>query len=200
MSTSELPREVVCNTTPIRHYAVVGQFGLLVEMLGGKVCVPREVLDLDENLDGAAPLLSEIGQTERYFAKRSGQIEAWSRIHALRQRTDIEVIDLDHEELVLFAEVRSSRLMKQLGLAGVLGPGEAAVMAIAINRGWAALLDDAAARSALSHKSPETEIWTSREVLRSAVAQDHLTSDAAESIYLEMRSHGYRGPDSLWGP
>lgn len=200
MSTSEPRREpTVCNTTPVRYFAVVGHFDLLVEIFDGRVNVPREVLDPDEEPDGIAPLLSEIGQTERHFATRSSDIEGWSRIRALWQRTDIEVVDLSAEEIVLFAELRSRQFTKEMGLAGALGPGEAAVIAIAVIRGWAAVLDDAAARAALSQRSPETEVWTSRELLRSAAVQGHLTSEAAESIYLEMREKGYRGPDSLWG-
>lgn len=200
LTTFEPPPDAVCNTTPLRYFAVVGHFDLLVEALGGLLRVPRQVLDPEDDPEGIASLLSEIGQTERYLGTRSDEIERWSRVRALRQRTDIEVLDLDQDELSLFAEFRSSSFRKQLGLAAVLGPGEAAAMAIAITRGLSAILDDAAARKALMHKSPATDVWTSREVLRSAAGRGLITSDAAATIYLDMRDAGYRGPDSLWSP
>lgn len=179
----------------------MGQFDLLVEILGGTVTVPRHVFDPDEDPDGVAALLSEIGRTERYFAKRADDVEGWSRIRALRQREDMLVTDLDEDELGLFAELQSRDFTHELGLAA-LGPGEAAVIAIAVNRGWAAVLDDAAARSALNFKNPGSKVATSRELLRSAAVSDdvNLTSEEAEAIYLEMRSRGYRGPDSVWTP
>lgn len=200
LTISEPRREpVICNTTPVRHFAVVGQFDLLARILGGTVKVPRQVLDPDEDPDGVASLLSEIGQTERYLARRAREIERWSRLRALRQRHDLEVIDLTQDELGVFTEVQSRQFAQELGLAA-LGAGEAAVIAIASERSWAAVLDDAAARKALAHKSPATDVWTSRELLRCAAGQRYITSDAAESIYLEMREAGYRGPDSLWSP
>ena len=60
---------LVCNTTPVRYFALVGQFELLVRILDGEVRVPRQVLDPDEDPDGIESLVSEIAQSERYWAK-----------------------------------------------------------------------------------------------------------------------------------
>jgi hypothetical protein len=169
------------------------------------VLVPRQVLDLEEHPDGLTPtsLLSEIGRSERYWAARSGDqegMERWNRFRALRTRTDIELVDLDDAEVALFAEVSSWRFARSLGLAGPLGSGEAAVIAVAETRGWDAALDDFAARNALSHRNPGIRIWTSRELLRQAVlARSLLDSAEAQIVYDDMLAEGYRGPATLWG-
>jgi len=193
---------LVCNTTPVRYFALVGQFDLLVEVLGGVVCVPRQVIDPDDDPDGIESLVSEITQSERYWAKRSVDPEAmqnWDRLRKLRSRNDIRVVDLDDDELEAFAEMIGPRYAKSVGLAGALGHGEAAVIAIAESRSWTAVMDDALARDVLLRRSPGTGVLTTRELLRRAVAQDLLDSAEAQLIYSDMLSKGYRGPPGLWG-
>jgi predicted nucleic acid-binding protein len=192
---------LVCDTTPVRYFALVGQFAILVRVLGGEVCVPRQVMDPDEDPDGIESLVSEIGQSERYWAKRSVDPEAmqnWDRLRKLRARDDIRVVDLEDEELGAFAEMISPRYTKSIGLAGPLGPGEAAVIAIAESRDWTAAMDDALARQVLLRRSPGTSVVTTRELLRRAVAQGVLDSLGAQLIYDDMLAKGYRGPPSLW--
>ena len=88
---------------------------------------------------------------------------------------------------------------RRLGLAGRLGPGEAAVMAIAINRNWAAVIDDGSARSALRELSAETQILSCQILLRTAVvALELIDSAEAQIIYDDLLSGGFRGPDTLW--
>lgn len=205
LNTSASQRDlIICNTTPVRYFALVGQFDLLVSTLGGRVPVPRQVLDLDDDPDQLTPtsLLSEIGRSERYWAARSGDqqgMEKWDRLRALRSRTDIEVVDLSDTEVALFADVSSEKFARSLGLAGPLGSGEAAVIAIAETRGWYAALDDFAARTALTHRQPGIQIWTSRDLLRQAVlAHSLLTSEQARIVYWDMLAAGYRGPPELW--
>jgi len=101
------------------------------------VRVPRTVFDPEE--DEKAILLSEIGRSERYWTRRSrasDAIKKWSSLRALRQRIDIEVIDLHDEEFALFAELQTRPYARKLGFANVLDPGEAAVIAAAVARGW----------------------------------------------------------------
>jgi predicted nucleic acid-binding protein len=192
---------LVCNTTPVRYFALVGQFELLVRILGGEVRVPRQVMDPDEDPDGIESLVSEIAQSERYWAKRSVDPEAmqnWDRLRKLRSRDDIQVIDLDDDELGAFSEMVSPSYTKSIGLAGALGSGEAAVIAIAESRNWTAAMDDALARDVLLRRSPGTRVITTRELLRQAVAQQLVDSAEAQLIYDDMLAKGYRGPPGLW--
>lgn len=203
MSTSTQHRDVVCNTTPIRIFAIVGQFNLLAEALDGTVRVPREVLDLEEDPDLPEALLSEVGRAERHFAKRSANPEALDRrqrLAALRARSDIEVVDLDHEERIHKAQLTSRSTAREHGLVAPLGEGEAAVMVLAERRVWVAVIDDAAARRVLADVAPTVEVVTSRELLVGAVTESGLLDSAeAELIYDDMLAAGYRGPADLFG-
>ncbi len=192
---------LVCNTTPVRYFALVGQFDILVRVLGGEVWVPRQVMDPDEDPDGIESLVSEIARSERYWAKRSVDPEAtqnWDRLRKLRARDDIRVVDLEDDELGAFSEMISPRYTNSIGLAGPLGPGEAAVIAIVESRAWTAAMDDALAREVLLRRSPGTGVVTTRGLLRRAVAQGVLESPGAQLIYDDMLAKGYRGPPSLW--
>jgi predicted nucleic acid-binding protein len=197
-----LHETLICNTTPVRYFALVDHVDLLVRILGGEMRVPRQVLDPDEDPDGIERLVSEIAQSERYWAKRSVDPEAmqnWDRLRKLRSRGDIRVVDLEDDELVAFSELVSPRYAKTIGLAGALGLGEAAVIAIAECRSWTAVMDDALAREVLLRRSPGTVVVTTRELVRRAVGQDLLDGPEAQSLYDHMLARGYRGPPGLWG-
>jgi predicted nucleic acid-binding protein len=192
---------VICNTSPVRYFALVGQFDLLVRLLDGQARVPRQVLDPEEDPDGIESLISEVARSERYWAKRSTDpesMENWSRLRALRSRTDITVVDLEGEELPVFAELVGPSYPRTVGLVGALGPGEAAVIAVSENRGWTAALDDALARDVIAHRSPGVSVTTTRGLLRRGVAQQLLDSAEAQLIYDDMLGTGYRGPSGLW--
>ncbi len=192
---------LVCNTTPVRYFALVGQFDILVRVLGGEVWVPRQVMDPDEDPDGIESLVSEIARSERYWAKRSVDPEAtqnWDRLRKLRARDDIRVVDLEDDELGAFSEMISPRYTNSIGLAGPLGPGEAAVIAIVESRAWTAAMDDALAREVLLRRSPGTGVVTTRGLLRRAVVRGVLESAEAELVYGDMLAKRYRGPPSLW--
>jgi predicted nucleic acid-binding protein len=192
---------LICNTTPVRYFALVGQFDVLVQALGGEVHVPRQVMDPGEDPDGIESLVSEIARSERYWAKRSVDPEAmqnWDRLRRLRSRDDICVVDLEDDELGAFSEMISPWYAKSIGLAGPVGAGEAAVIAISEKRGWTAAMDDALAREVLRRRSPGTAVVTTRELLRQAVAQGVLDSAGAQLVYADMLDKKYRGPPSLW--
>jgi predicted nucleic acid-binding protein len=203
LSTSPLQRdEIICNTTPVRYFAIVARVDILVGACGGRLVVPRIVFDPDEDPDlRPASLLSEIGQSERYWAVRShagDALEVLSRLRSLRTRDDVGAIDLDEAELAIFAEVSGRRFAREMGLAAPLGKGEAAVIAIAENRGWTAVVDDWAGRESLARRAPAVEVLTTRELLRATALDGDLSSSEAEKIYAEMRARGYRGPEGLW--
>jgi predicted nucleic acid-binding protein len=204
LTISEPPLELLCDTTPIRYFTVVGQIDLLVAVAGGIVLVPREVLDLDEAEEDPADLISEIGKSERYFARRSVDPDAmakWSRLRSLRVRQDLVVVDMDDEELETYAELRSLAFAKAEGIAP-LGPGEAAVIAIAERRNVRVAMDDGPGRRVLAQRAPLVAIQTTRDLLRMAASGElHLIeSPEAMIIYADMKADLLAGPDSLWEP
>lgn len=197
------PRDLVCNTTPVRIFAVIVQFDVLAGALGGTVHVPREVLNPDEDEDLPESLLSEIGKSQRHFQKRvkgPTALETSHRLRALRTREDIEIIDLTEAEQGRKAELSSRATAREHGLAGPLGEGEAAAMAIAEARQRTAAMDDAAARRVLAHIAPDVPVVTTRELLVSAVTEAGLLESAEAQIsYADMLAAGYRGPHDLFG-
>jgi predicted nucleic acid-binding protein len=201
MNTSESPpNRILCNTTPTRIFALVGRFDLLVELCDGEVLVPRAVFDPDEDPDGPRDLNSEIARSERYWRSRSidpDAIENWFELCALRERSDITIIDLTLEEEIRYAELQNREIQARLGLAARLGPGEAAVIAISESRGLIAAIDDGAARRVLAELSPGTSVTTTRELLQKAVSAELLDSIEAQDLYEHMLDKGYRGPP-LW--
>lgn len=48
MTTSEPPPDLLCDTTPIRYFTIVGKIDLLALTAGGALFLPREVLDPEE--------------------------------------------------------------------------------------------------------------------------------------------------------
>jgi hypothetical protein len=202
LSTYELHDRLVCNTTPIRHFALSGHFDLLVRLVGGLLRTPRTVFDPTEDPEGPQRLVSEIGQSERHWAYRSthpDRTEKWSRLRALRMRNDIEPIDLEDDELATFAELQTPVYARSIGFGLPLGAGEAAVVAISESRGWAAVIDDAAGRAAYDDRVPAGTVLTSRELLRAGVSEGVLTSPEADLVYADLREGRYAGPESLWG-
>jgi predicted nucleic acid-binding protein len=204
LTTSRPLEPPIFDTTPVRHFALIGQFDLLVELVVGVVRVPRTVLDPEEDPDGIETLLSEIGQSARYWARRSNAedaMEKWGRLNALRGTDDLEVVDLEGEqELQLFAELQTAAYARSLGLAAPLGAGEAAVISLANHRGLPAVIDDAGGRAAFADRIPGGSVLTSRDVLRAAAARGDLTSAEAELVYIDLLSGRYYGPEDLWGP
>lgn len=181
---------------------MVGQFDLLIGALGGALRTPRQVFDPEDDLDRPGPLVSEIGNSERYFRRRSaGDVEVtqkWNNLRSIRVREDIEVLDLTDEEEGAYTELTSLAFTRVQGLAAPLGRGEAAVMAIAENREYAVVMDDGPARRVLNERSPGHEVMTTRQVLRLAVAKELIDSASAQLVYIDMLAEGFRGPTALW--
>jgi predicted nucleic acid-binding protein len=205
LDTSASPPEpTVCDTTALRHFAIVSQFDLLVRALGGTVFAPRQVFDDQDDVDTPGVLVSELGASERYYRRRSARepeaSDKWSRLRSLRQRNDIEILDLAHDddEEATYAELTSLDLARRYGLAAPLGPGEAAVIAIATHRGMRAALDEYAGRHILADRSPGHVAVTTRDLVRAAVHDGFIESPEAQIIYADMLAEGYRGPQSLW--
>ena len=192
---------VICNTTPTRYFALASQLDLLSQICGGAIRVPRLVFDPEDDADDPPEFLSEIGASERYWAKRASTAEAaenWLRLGLLRTRGDLEVIDMSIEELERYAELASQATQSRFRLAAELGRGEAAVMAIAESRDWTAVMDDRDAITVLNQISPGTRTITTRDLLRSAVYDETLDTREADEVYRLMLERGYWGPPGLW--
>lgn len=185
----------------MRYFALAGQLDLLSRILGGLIRVPRQVWDPEDPAVSPEGLLSEIGQAERYWARRSRDPEAaqnQSRLLAFHSRRDIEIVDLQPAEQETYAELKSIEFARTVGLVAPLGRGEAAVIAIAESRDWEVLMDDAAARRVLGERNERLMITTTRMLLQGAAEQGIVDDGEAQLIYVDMLAKGYLGPPTLW--
>lgn len=201
LNTSAHLPETVCDTTSIRYFTICGRFDLLPKVFGGKVFVPRQVFDPTEDAGGVWGLQSEIVKTEAHFSRNLTTPENmtyWSRFHALHPRKDIVVLDMNEDELALYAEFTSDPFRRQANLVRGLGPGESAVMAIAEKRDWNAAIDDGVAREVFSRRAPALTVFSTRDLVRACAWHDLISTDDAINLYKCMKDLNYRGPDSLY--
>lgn len=106
---------------------------------------------------------------------------------------------MDDQHLEVYTTLRSLAFARKRRIAP-LGPGEAAVIAIAERGDYRVAMDDGQARSVLRERAPGVHISTTRDLLRLAVAQERISSPEAEIVYSDMKADHLAGPDSLWEP
>jgi len=190
----------ISDATALRYFALADRTDLLVATAGGKLAVPRQVLDPSEDPNGPEEFLSEIGHSARYFSKRPRRkdpsaMRRYSLLASLRSRVDLEVVDLGPQEQVAYATLMSRHFSREMGLRGTLASGEAAVIAWAERRDCVAVIDEADGRKVLALRAPKVTIATMLDVLKRAVEVSLISEDDARPLYESMREEHYRGPD-----
>lgn len=79
-------------------------------------------------------------------------------------------------------EMAKSEALQEATAKGSLDAGEAQVVAIAIGRGWRALVDDRAAQRFLKSQRGEGSWLTTPEIIVEAIRQGRLTVDQADAL------------------
>lgn len=188
-----------------RHLSVLNQAHILVSATG--LLAPRVVVDPsdpsgDVLLTRQPSTLSELAAAEQYFLARyrkHQRLEDFTtseQLRKLRADPDTRVVDLTEDEVADAADFASSEYVYHHGLAVGLGRGECAVLAIAVNRGLAAGLDDGAARRLAA--SIGVSVVTTEDLLRAAVDRCIVSKEDAESIQQSLVGRGFRGSASLY--
>lgn len=198
----------IADTVIIRNFLLVNRMDVLLELAGGNVCVPSEVLHPDDFRAAApAPLgpLSELGRGLWLYRERASdphlketdqalltaRLARFESLPDLLQRAAIRVVELADSELMLFARLRDREFLTTLGLRR-LGAGEAACLAVATSRGWVLATDDGDALRALASLAPGHPYRRTRQVLELAVSEGLLSCGEARSIHHSMvREHGF---------
>ncbi len=162
-----MPEPAVVDTVVLRYFLFVARQDLLVALLGSPLMVPRVVFDPDEG-DVPEAAMSELTGSIRFQrraaadggrlpAARSRAVTNAERLEAIFEmhaRGDVEVVDLEVEELDLFARLTSTDSARELGLSFSIQAGEAACIALAVKRGWVLATDDQDALAALGALDP----------------------------------------------
>lgn len=207
-----LPAEpLIADTVCVNYFLKVGEFGLLQELVGGAVRVPRAVFDPDEPVDAAEEALSELRRGLRYFQRRvrdpvldpQARDQARTVLRRFKQLDDlaaagaITVVDLTEDELRSYTRLRTDKTATDLGLVGRLGPGEAACLSIVAHRNWAVATDDNDAIHVAAQVAPRSTIWRIRALLSAAADSGLITSVSAREIHARMMKAGFWDTGSL---
>ena len=200
-----MPEPAVVDTVVLRYFLFVARQDLLVALLGRPLMVPRVVFDPDE---GGVPedAMSEITRSihvQRKAAADPGRLptvrtraatnaERLQGFFGMHERDDAEVVDLDTEELGLFARLTSDEGARSLGLRFAIQPGEAACVALAVKRGWVLATDDQDALKALEALSPGHAYERIRRLLQRAADEGLIGQGDANDVHAKMRHLGFR--------
>jgi hypothetical protein len=198
---------VVCDTTVLRNFAVLGLHGVLAAVCGGRfICVP-DVAVLDGGvLDGELAEIRtaievEAGSAQGGSSMQSTLVAALDGIDRLAQSFDdhVDVHHLGADDAVLALRLRSPAersWRRNQGLSATpLGAGEAASIAVSIRLGCALATDDVPARRAYERLGGNALLW-STDLLQHAVDATLLTLAEASSALAVLRArYRFHAPD-----
>lgn len=192
----------IADTVIIRNFLLIDRMDVLLELAGGSVFVPSEVLHPDDfSIATPAPLgpLGELGRGLWLYRERlndpqlnetnravlADRLARFESLPDLMERGNIQVVELGDAELALFARLRDRKFLGSLGLKR-LGAGEAACLAVAISRGWVLATDDSDALRALDSLAPGCVYRRTRQLLELAVGEGLLSCEDARSMHHSM--------------
>jgi predicted nucleic acid-binding protein len=163
---------IVVNTTVISNFAAVDRLGLLRELFG-VVHIPPQV----------------------YQEIRTGLEEGYRFYEGIEDL----IHPLSAEGWIRMVGVGDEGALRQLDdLLNHLDQGEAACVALAVERGWAVLTDDAAARKEARRLG--VSLSGSVGCLALAVERGLCTVDEGNALLVQMIEWGYRAPMRDLGP
>lgn len=203
----------VIDTVVLHYFLVVDRAALLLKLLDPPVGVPRIVFDPDDG-EGIEAMVSELRQNILYEERvarsaipnedeepngelHSARSTAEARAERLRQIEGIvedgavQIVDLTEDELDLFGQLTSREPDPALGILIALDDGEAACLAIAINRGWTLATDDGDALRVLDRLQSGHDYERIRRLLARAATDGHVTMAEANQIHHGMQVAGF---------
>ncbi len=203
----------VVDTVVLHYFLVADRAELLLELLDSPVGMPRIVFDPDDD-EGREIGVSELRRNIRYERRLANEAapddgddvareledaraSAETRVQRLCQIGDlvadgrIEVLDLTEEEQEMSAQLASSEPDPALGLLVALDDGEAACVAIAIERRWTLATDDTDALRVLDRLAPSHPYERIRRLLIRAANDGLITETEANDIHAVMTRAGF---------
>ena len=193
----------VVDTVILHYFLLVEHAELLLELLDPPAGVPRIVYDPDDG-DGADAVVSELRRNIRYEqrivrATKPHEPEhhhATERVRRLQvidglMGDALQVIDMTDAERIVFRRLTAEQPDRELGLILPLDPGEAACVAIALERGHVLATDDADALRALHRVRPDHPYERIRRLLIRAGNDAVITKKEANDIHRRMREMGF---------
>jgi hypothetical protein len=190
----------VVDTVVLHYFLLVEKSELLLDLLEPPVGIPRIVYDPDEGESAGA---SELRRNIRYEERIARTSHAGAERHAALQRVQrleaidplvgdpVQVFDMTDSELDFFGRLTAERPDDELSLVAPLGAGEAACVAIAIERGHVMATDDADGLRVLHRLRPNHPYERIRRLLIRAGENALVTRDHANNLHRRMREMGF---------
>lgn len=201
---SQEPGSAVVDTVVLHYFLLARRCDLLASLIGAPLLVPRIVFDPDE---GSVPVSvrSEITRGIEVLSRNAAnahQPEESRRAAALKaqrlrevadlhEQGSIHVLDLTVTERALAGRLNSGDHLAQFQLRFPLGMGEAACVAIALERGYVLVTDDSAALEVFLRLQPGGQHARIRGLLRMAAEAGTVTQTEANAIHTEMTTLGF---------
>ena len=205
MRSPESPPDnpVIVDTVVLRYFLLVERFDLLAQVLGDRITASRIVYDLgdlDKDIVHSEMAISiQIQNIRSADPKRSREereraemfAERLSNIHDCCRSGRISVVDMSRRERSIYSRLSSGDNIGGYDIAFPLGDGEAASIAIAVERGWTLATDDNDALKALRKLRPDHPSLRIRRILIDAADLGFITPAEANNIHAEMRNCGF---------
>jgi predicted nucleic acid-binding protein len=150
------PEPVIVDSSTLLNFVLTGTLELLLSLPTYSVRIPPRVYAEIEPGRGREALLPVIEQG----------------------RLRVEILTED--------EMRASEGLQVATPQGALDPGEAQVVAVAVSRGWRALVDDKGAQRVLKSQTGERRWLTTPEVIVEAIRRGCLTPEDADALRQAM--------------
>jgi hypothetical protein len=195
------PPETVVDTVVLMYFLYAGDVELLLELLGRPIAVPRIVYDPDEGIDTPKAARSEITKSIEYqldvahdgardVAPRKQAKVTAERLRAVRrlhEKGAVRTVDLLPDELRLVSGLTSPSGCRAFNINHPLHAGEAACLAVAVQRGLVLATDDGDAIKALGSIARAPAYRRIRGLLITAADTGRISRDKANAIHREMR-------------
>ena len=192
----------VVDTVVLHYFLLVEEYELLLHVLEPPVGVPRIVYDPEEgeSADAGASELrrniryeERIARTSQVGAERQAALQRVQRLEAIDPLGGdaVQVFDMTDSELELFGRLTAEQPDDQLGLVAPLGAGEAACVAIALERSHVMATDVTDALRTLHRLRPNHPYERIRRLLMRAGEEGGISQDRANQIHQRMRDVGF---------
>lgn len=195
--------EHIIDSVVLQYFLLVGEEELLGELIGWPLRVPFAVYDPEDReipLEACLrpDLLSEMRQAVRFYnriAMSAGDTESLWRISRVDRLYDEERLVVEGMELQeqLLADRIQGVEATHFGVKAPLGPGEAACIAIAYERNWTIVTDDADALTVFARLQGDRghRYERIRKLLIRAANEGLITEDSANRIHADMVSRRF---------
>lgn len=203
--SSKRPTSAIVDSVVLHYFLLVQQDQLLLSLLGSPLFVPRVIYDPDEETATTPSAMSEMTRAIDYYERHAADLRTTQddregaarnalrlgKVNELHETGLLVVTDMTDEEWGVAAALTNPRRADEFGLRFPLHSGEAACVAIAVERGWIVASDDSDALKALRQLGSSHAYERIRKLLIRGAREEFITKKVANAIHAEMRALGF---------